>query len=568
MAIGKVKTTVLDGGGPAFDFTLASVFGIIGQAEGGITHQIYNEASFGNAKSTLKSGFLLDYFYDAKVCGADRCKLLCAVDDVAGETGTPVHEKPASPGSATAAEGSGIPKSTRDYVIKIVNGGDMADPCTVTYQLSEDGGLTYGATQKFPDGASPVTLDLPNGADVAFTEGAGDDFKTGDKWHVSTIGPGVSTGNILGALDVLKYDNAVRSILILDESTAAEVASYIVKANWMKDQNRPVYFAFLTKSYETFFDENFTAAKVVLEGTGPEFSAGGTIDGIPQNRKVIVIKITFAGALGTAKYKMSEDGGQTYGTEQLLPADGEVYLPNGTLATFAAGAYVVDDTYTFGKTVDEWISELEAEYASTYSYRMVGVAMGFNVADHDGVPRERQAAGMMQGTFAKISLERSCGCVLWGTIPHALDTFPGEADGLLQGDVAKQDALDDARLVTTRFWPGYGFVVSRGVTLATVSSDYKRVEKVRVLNELDRALHTVAIQLVEHPFAPSDAPLVKAKLEEPIKIAKAKGWIVDGTVEFDPEQDVEGAGAFVARATIYFVPTIPGVELYIGAAKK
>jgi len=568
MALGKVKTTVLDGGGAAFDFTLASVFGLIGQAEGGVPHLLYNESSFGNAKSTLKSGLILDYFYDAKVCGADRAKLLRAVDDVAGETGAPVHEKPAAPGSATAAAGTGIPKSTRDYVVKVVNGGDMAAECAVTYQLSSDGGLTYGATQKFPDGASPVTLDLPNGADVIFTEGADDDFKTGDKWHVSTIGPGVSTANILGALDVMKYDNAVRSILVLDESTAAEVASYIVKANWMKDQNRPIYVAFLTKSFETFFDENFTAAKVVLVGTGPEFSAAGTIGGIPQNRKVIVIKITVGGALGTAKYKMSEDGGSTYGTEQTLPVGGEVYLPNGTLATFAAGEYVADDTYTFGKTVDEWIAELEAEYAATYSYRMVGVAMGFRVADHDGVARDRQAAGVMQGTFAKISLERSCGNVLWGTVPHALDTYPGEADGLPQGDVAKQDALDDARLVTARFWPGYGFVVSRGLTLAAVSSDYKKVEKVRVLNELDRAWHTTAIQLVEHPFAPSDAPLIKAKLDEVGKVAKAKGWIVDFDVEFDPEQDVEATGVFVARATIYFVPTIPGVELYIGAAKK
>jgi hypothetical protein len=561
MVLGKVETTIIHTGGASFSFGNADVNGILGQAESGTANQLYDRSNFGDAQTLLASGKLLDLFYDFKACGGGRAKLCRIEQDVAGTTGDVVKEEADTPGSATAAAGSGEPKTTRDYVLEIVNGGDMADPTDVTYKLSEDGGTTWGPIQAFPAGASPVTLTLPNGAQIVFTEGVDEDFKEGDKFHVSTVGPGYSTANLLAALEVMKYDGDVRVIVISDETTPAEAASLSVIANWMKDENRPTMWIIEGQSFEDYFDENYACVKT---GTGPD---APTLDGTPQNRKVIVIKITVGGDLGTAKYKMSEDGGVSYGTEQTLPVGGLVYIPNGILATFAAGIYVVDDIYTFGNTVDDWVTAVSVDYDAFYNWRFACVFWGFKVGDYDGVPRDRLATGCMAGVFSRIALSKSCGNVNWGTIPHAVDTFPGEADGVKNGDVSRQDTFDDHRLVTTRFWDGYGFVVSKGVTLAPINSVLKRFERGRVINELDRANHTTAVQLVEYDYiAGEDDAVIQKLLERPAKAAKDRGDIADYTLEFDPEQDVEATGYFKAIETIYFKQTIPGVWLDIVAA--
>jgi hypothetical protein len=61
----------------------------------------------------------------------------------------------------------------------------------------------------------------------------------------------------------------------------------------------------------------------------------------------ILVSIVVGGALGTATYKYSLNGGITYSAAQTLPVGGVVAFPNtGVSYTFAAGTYVAGDTYT------------------------------------------------------------------------------------------------------------------------------------------------------------------------------------------------------------------------------
>jgi hypothetical protein len=78
-------------------------------------------------------------------------------------------------------------------------------------------------------------------------------------------------------------------------------------------------------------------------GTGPE----ATVTGVAAGNADAVVKIVVGGALATATFKLSLDGGTTWGATAPTPADGEIAVDaSGTTITLAAGAHVADDTYS------------------------------------------------------------------------------------------------------------------------------------------------------------------------------------------------------------------------------
>ena len=78
-------------------------------------------------------------------------------------------------------------------------------------------------------------------------------------------------------------------------------------------------------------------------GTGPEAVVSGTA----AESGSFVVKIAVGGALGTAKYKLSEDGGATWGAEVTTNAGGAIALgTSGVTLTLTAGTHVMDDTYS------------------------------------------------------------------------------------------------------------------------------------------------------------------------------------------------------------------------------
>ncbi|EMF79937.1 PF10758 domain protein [Leptospira weilii serovar Topaz str. LT2116] len=77
-----------------------------------------------------------------------------------------------------------------------------------------------------------------------------------------------------------------------------------------------------------------------------------TISGTPVGNREVVLKITKAGALGTAEYRKSEDGGESFGPLLVTPVSGVVALSVGVTATFhndtpLADTFHVGDTFTF-----------------------------------------------------------------------------------------------------------------------------------------------------------------------------------------------------------------------------
>lgn len=111
-----------------------------------------------------------------------------------------------------------------------------------------------------------------------------------------------------------------------------------------------------------------SAGSVVQSGAGPTVSLADA----PTFDSDIVIDITAAGALGTAKFQFSLDGGLSKSSELTVPAGGTYVLPNGTTVTFASGSYVLLEQYTatgtcasFGSTeLQTAVAELDSSAAS------------------------------------------------------------------------------------------------------------------------------------------------------------------------------------------------------------
>lgn len=98
-----------------------------------------------------------------------------------------------------------------------------------------------------------------------------------------------------------------------------------------------------------------------LEPAVSEGSGAVTIDGSPNNKFDIIVRITGRGVLNTASFKYSINGGYTYSEEQTVPLSGKYELPDTgmTISFTADGAqnYEIDDTYSWQTTAPTLTNE-------------------------------------------------------------------------------------------------------------------------------------------------------------------------------------------------------------------
>lgn len=79
-------------------------------------------------------------------------------------------------------------------------------------------------------------------------------------------------------------------------------------------------------------------------GTGPD----GTVTGSQSQNADVIVEIVVGGALGTATYKLSTNGGTTFGTTTPTVANGQIAIATtGATLTLNAGTHVAGDRYMF-----------------------------------------------------------------------------------------------------------------------------------------------------------------------------------------------------------------------------
>lgn len=139
-----------------------------------------------------------------------------------------------------------------------------------------------------------------------------------------------------------------------------------------------------------------TSAAVVKVGAGTSVM---TLSGTPNDAYELKMLITRSGSSPTANeaaFKVSLDGGLTYGPEVALPSSGAYIIPNtGLTATFAVGTLIVDNTYSSACTAGSYTTgdlntAIDALLADPREWFLLNVV---------GVPADTSA---MAGVFAAL----------------------------------------------------------------------------------------------------------------------------------------------------------------------
>lgn len=126
-------------------------------------------------------------------------------------------------------------------------------------------------------------------------------------------------------------------------------------------------------------------SSVTRTGTGPD--PGVTVSGTPLDDYSVIVKIIVGGARGTATFKVSFDGGDTYSEEYVSAASITTFATEtGLTLAFAVGSYVANDTYSFTSTgptygASDLATALDNLNASPYSFEFVHVVGTVGGAD-------------------------------------------------------------------------------------------------------------------------------------------------------------------------------------------
>lgn len=98
-----------------------------------------------------------------------------------------------------------------------------------------------------------------------------------------------------------------------------------------------------------------TVSEIEHQGSS---QASFDLSGTHRGNNDFVLEIVTSGSPGAAEYRLSKDGGESFGEVQTVPADGQVTIGDGTTLTFGAeGDLVAGDSY-FWQT----ISMMELKY--------------------------------------------------------------------------------------------------------------------------------------------------------------------------------------------------------------
>jgi hypothetical protein len=535
--------------------------GFMGQGTGGDPFRIYSVAGPGAAPFT--GGDIFDQLPDvfSLRTGPRRVDAVRIAGDVAGSVSAPIKIPADTTGSATVATG-GTPTSDRIYRLKFITAGECG---AAQFQLSEDGGVTWGQT--YASAASTVANTMPNGATITFTSGAGNDFEVGDEFTFVTLGPGCSNANVLSALGAYAEVKDLTAIFCIEPVDATLLASMLAAMNTYESENN-VYFQLLTaaETWPFHFVDNYAVVKV---GTG---TATCALTGDPQspgNYNKLVFKATSTGELGTAKFAMSRDGGVTYGEEFVSPATTvplliEDHLTYITWTSAAGDDLTTGDTYTVGEDLADWTADIIADFGSTSDERF---------AIFGAECRSPKATGshLQHGQVGKAAAE-------WGGLWSKAGQRHKSAACLQDGEDLGVTAFwpvfnstvktltDAARIHVIRDWGVRGTRDSSSLNLETAGGDWNRIPYVTVKQATQRSQVALAENWIEAAVGATELGVLYGQVQADLQTYKAAGEIENYAIEFDLTQDVVAAGGVSWKYSLTVKGVTTWIDIYVAKA--
>ena len=259
----------------------------------------------------------------------------------------------------------------KTYSIKIIDGGTAADLSDAQYQVSSDGGATWGTTQT--DLSVPVTLG--DGITMNFTPAAGaHTLAAGNSFAVNAIAastgeatpillngwPTNFNGTVTSGGTYTGTVNRTYEVKIINPGTQPDLsdAQYQVSvdggATWGATQTdlssaialggNGVSMTFTPGvnplHVNDLFRVNAGAASIGGATAAPVNNFDGTVQSsgtyTGMENKTYALKIITGGTLANATYQISSDGGNTWGSTQ-AGLSAPITLGDGVKMTFTAG---------------------------------------------------------------------------------------------------------------------------------------------------------------------------------------------------------------------------------------
>jgi hypothetical protein len=364
---------------------------------------------------------------------------------------------------------SGAPKDSYEVEVRVTRKATGLAAAAAAFVFSVDGGDTFS-----PEIAVPVSgvYALPNtGLTITFADGT---FVKDDDYSFDCAAPSYTTTDLATTIDALLADPRKFGCLHVVGSPGP------------------------------------SATKVIAQGTSPAVRLAGSptawIDG--------VLLITAAGPLGTGKFKLSLDGGATFGAEQVL-ANAYAIPGSGLTLVFAPGNYNQGDSYTFNTfaSIPALFAAVDAKMTSAeniYKYAFavleapdapdaillkatanlastrVMFAAGYceltsSLSIVGGSTYKRSHAWPITARIAEAPIHEDLGRYRSGSLPGVVSLYRDEY---------VTPGLASARFETLRTIPDApGFYISSdtgGNMMAPLGSDYAFVQNRRVMDEACR----------------------------------------------------------------------------------
>lgn len=374
------------------------------------------------------------------------------------------------------------PTDAFEVIVRITRAGALG---TAAFQLSLDGGDSFSAETLVP---ASGTYDPANaGFRLTFANGAGPAFfDVGDSFAFSTGAPSISNANLGLALDALKLSTRPVSVAVIEGIPSP------------------------------------ATSPVTALGSAPPTV---TLSGTPAGYYDLRIEITTGGALATAVFRWSKDGGATW-TSTVTTAASVVLGTTGLTAAFSAGTYALDHAYRAhtaqgvavlaayvnGK-MDEWFSAgrdalaivsapsssdltdsaLERAVQNVTALRVSVCAGTAEVTLQSGLSHRRSSSWLAAQRVGLRPVHEHLGRVATGGL---------KAVTAIDRDEFRTPLLDAARFTTLRTMiEAQGFYITRGRLLSSPASDFKRIEHLRVMNRAMRFVRARAVLTIAESFA-------------------------------------------------------------------
>lgn len=348
MPLNEVTMTVQDGNlgltGPSAD----RVHVKIGCAASGSLNTVEQYAEPSTVRTRLARGPLaraLGFALASTTLGrrvGTTLGVRCATASV-GYVG-PVRAAPVGAATGTitvAATSAGSIPDRHEAQVEVTATGTLG---TGRFRFSLDGGNTWSAESVIPAGGTYAIVEA--GVTVTFVPGAGPTFfQDGDLHHFRTVAPAFDATGLAAAFAALRA--------YLGEFFLVHVVGTLQPA----------------------------LSAVTSVGTSPPVV---TVGGTPADHWPFKVKITLGGALATAKFQYSLDGGATYNGADILTAATYAIPETGVTLAFPAGTYNVDNEYTFSSTNTTGIT-------TVYNAVRAEMASGLGVFEYAGAVIEAPA---------------------------------------------------------------------------------------------------------------------------------------------------------------------------------